>query len=89
MRIKEGFIRRTIGGEELVATVGEASKVFHGIIRLNPTSAFLWKELEQGRTREELVQALLNKYETDLENAEKGMEKFLAALQEAGCLIDD
>ena len=57
MKIKNGFIVREVGGENVVVPVGEMSKVFHGMINLNETGAFLWKFFSQEHTLEEGVSA--------------------------------
>ena len=43
IKIKEGFLLRKVAGDHVVVPVGEAGKVFHGMIRLNDTGAFLWE----------------------------------------------
>ena len=35
MRIKEGFVLREVAGQVVVIATGEASKGFHGMIKLN------------------------------------------------------
>ena len=40
MKTKSGFMRRKLGTQEVIVAVGEASKQFSGIIRLNDTGAF-------------------------------------------------
>lgn len=40
IKIKEGFLLRKVAGDHVVVPVGEAGKVFHGMIRLNDTGAF-------------------------------------------------
>lgn len=35
IKIKEGFLLRKVAGDHVVVPVGEAGKVFHGMIRLN------------------------------------------------------
>ena len=59
MKIKKGFILRKMGDQHLVVAVGEAAKKFKGMMRLNETSAFLWEQLQEEKTRDELVSALL------------------------------
>ena len=44
IKIKEGFLLRKVAGDHVVVPVGEAGKVFHGMIRLNDTGAFLWEQ---------------------------------------------
>ena len=47
MKIKKGFLMREVAGENVVIAVGEAAKSFKGMIRLNPSGAFLWQLLEK------------------------------------------
>ena len=87
MRIKEGFMLREAAGETVVVPFGEEALNFQGIISLNETGALLWKELEQGCEKKDLVQALLDEYEVDAETAEKDVNEFLKRADDAG-LID-
>ena len=47
LKIKKGFLLRRLGTEHMAVAIGEAGKEFNGMIRLNGTGAFYWKELEQ------------------------------------------
>lgn len=83
MKIKDGFMLRNVGGENLVVAVGEASDYFHGMIRLNDTAAFLWKKMEDGvDTKDGLVKSLTSEYDVTDERAGKGVDSFLQTLQE-------
>ncbi|MBQ6727355.1 MAG: PqqD family protein [Clostridia bacterium] len=83
MKIKDGFILREVAGSFIVVAVGEAVKGFNGIINLNETGAVLWKTLEKGATKEQLVKALLAEYDVDEATAEKDVSAFIEKLQEA------
>lgn len=86
MKIKEGFILRTVAGTNIVVPVGSAALDFNGMITLNDSGAFLWKVLEQGADVDALVAALLGEYDVDEQTARKCSEDFAAKLEEAGCL---
>lgn len=87
MKIKSGFMMRTIAGCKIVVSVGKRTLDFNGIINLNDTGAFLWERLERGATEDELVQAILENYtEVDEETARSSIREFVATLREAGCL---
>ena len=79
MKIKEGFIIKKLGIGYIVVTVGDASKNFNGVIRLNESGAFLWQSIQDGAdSREKLIQAMLERYEDlDQETAEKDLDEFL------------
>ena len=84
MKIKEGFILSNVAGQNVVVAVGKMAKLFNGCIKLNPTSALLWKKLENGASEEDLVDVLTNEYEVDLEQAKKDVKEFVEKLQNAG-----
>ena len=89
MRIKKGFILREMAGSSYAVPVGEQAGRFRGMVRLNETGTFLWRELEKGVSREELIGAILEEYEGIApEEAGKDVDDFLAeiafALEEDG-----
>ncbi len=82
MKIRKGFIIRKIDRGHVVVTVGQASKEFNGMIRLNPAGAFLWKSIQEGAdTREKLVRAMLERYEDlDEATAKADLDEFLESV---------
>lgn len=84
IKLKDNFVLREVAGSFIAVAVGQRAKEFNGVIKLNSTSAFLWKLLEKGATETELVDAILNEYEVDRETAEKDVNKILNDLKEAG-----
>lgn len=86
MKIKDGFMLREVAGSYIVVAVGNAVKEFNGVINLNETGAYLWKILEKGAEKEDLVSALLNEYEVEEELATKDIEKFIEKLSQANLL---
>ena len=89
MKIKSGFMLRSIAGCKIVVAVGKRTSEFQGIINLNDTGAFLWERLEQGASEDELVNAILEAY-TDVDEplARKSVLDFTKTLRDAGCLDD-
>ena len=62
MKIKDGFILRDLAGKTFVVAVGDRSKEFKGMISLNETGKFIWKLLEIGATKDEVIEKLLNDF---------------------------
>lgn len=85
MKIKEGFVLRNIAGSNIVVPVGETSAEFNGMITLNDSGAFLWKELEKGSDVDGLTAALLREYDVDEATARSCSAAFIDKLSEAGC----
>ena len=87
MRIKKDFTIQKVGNSYIAVAVGETSKTFHGMVRLNETGAFLWKKMSEGDvTVDELVDALLSEYEVDRETAAHDVEQLVAQFRESGIL---
>lgn len=85
MKIKKDFTIQQVGGAFIAVAVGETSRTFHGMIRLNETGAFLWKKMaERDCTEEELTDAILGEYEIDRETAAADVHRIVSALVEAG-----
>ena len=82
MKINRDFTIQKVGGSYVAVAVGETSKTFHGMIRLNDTGAFLWKQMsERDCTEEELVEALLAEYDIDRETAAGDVRRMIDGLK--------
>ena len=82
MQINQDFTIQKVGGSYVAVAVGETSKKFHGMIRLNETGAFLWKRMaERDTTEEELVDALLAEYEIDRNTAAEDVRRMIESLR--------
>ena len=87
MKIKSGFMLRSIAGRNIVVPVGNRSLDFNGMITLNESATFLWEQLEKGAEEQELVRAVLERYEdVDEDLAMKSVSDFLDKLREVDCL---
>ncbi len=85
MKIKDGYLLREVAGNSVVVPVGNLD--FDGMITLNETGAWIWKNLEEEKSFEELLSAFLEEYEVEQEKAEKDLTLFLQTLRESN-LID-
>ncbi len=84
LKVKKGFLLRRLGDEFMVVAIGEASKSFNGMIRLNDTGAFYWKELEKGSSEDDLTAKTLERYEgVDQETARRDVREFLQSIEVA------
>ena len=52
---------REVAQSHVVVPTGKAALDFSGMMTLNETGAFLWRQLEAGTTEPELVAALLRR----------------------------
>ena len=87
MKIKGDFVLREVMGQSVAVPVGETSKNFHGMIKLNASGAEIWKDLEKGLTKEQIAQKIVDQYDAiEMDEALLKVEKFLNKLQDAGII---
>lgn len=87
MKLKSGIVMEKTGDEYIVVATGEAARSFNGIIRNNKTANFVFEQLKEDKTEEELVDALLERYDVSREKAQTDVKALIAKIREAG-LID-
>lgn len=85
MKLKEGFVLRTVAGDTIVVPTG-ATLDLNMMITLNDTGKFLWEKLEKGAEVEELVAALLAEYDVDEARARAHVAAFVEKLNGHGFL---
>lgn len=83
MKIKNNFVLKKIAGSYVVVPVRTRAVDFSGIIKLTESGAFLWKLLEKGADREELITKMLEEYAVDEATAAADIDRFVAKLREA------
>ena len=85
MKIKEGFVLRTICGQNVVSGEGTANVNFSKLVSLNDSAAYLFKAVGQDDfTPERLADLLLEEYDVDRETALKDAAKLCAEWVEIG-----
>ena len=85
MKLKDGFILRTVAGQTVVLPTGGELDL-NVMITLNETGAFRWEHLQDETDETALVAALLGEYEVDEATAKMAVENFVAKLRENGFL---
>ena len=82
MKIKDGFLLRTLGDTHVVVPVGQAAVDLRGMISLNATGAFLWEALQSEQTAESLTALLLETYDVEEARATADVARFIGLLSE-------
>ena len=84
MRIKKGYILRKLGEEYIAVAVGEAGKQFNGMIRMNAVGAWLWEQLKNDVSQEELLSRFCANFaELTHETAQADLNEFLESIGQA------
>lgn len=77
-----------VSGEYMAIPVGDATKELNGIVALNEASAYLLQLMNTSKTKEELVDLLVQEYEVDQITAAKDIDAFIAKLMELGIILE-
>lgn len=85
MKIKDGFILRSVAGQTVVLPTGDELDL-NMMITLNETGTFLWEHLKTETDEKALVAALLAEYDVDAETAAAAVAGFVAKLENNGFL---
>ena len=74
MKLKDGFITRTVQGTQMMVAVEGSGTNFHGLVRSNETAAFIVDCLKTDTTEERIVDRLLEEYDVALAMVTMGAE---------------
>ena len=88
MKIKGELLLREVAGEIIAIPVGETALRFNGMICLNEVSAHIWKGLQTGKTREVILESILQEYDVPAEEAAVDLDAFILQLRENDLLED-
>lgn len=86
MKIKDGYLLRTLGDSHVVVPVGQAAIDLRGMITLNETGAFLWEALQSDQTAASLADRLVGEYEVGADRAAADVQRFLQTLRDHALL---
>lgn len=87
MRIRKGFVMRSLGDENIIVPEGSECINFSKMLALNSTAAFLWEKAEGvDFTEEMLADFLTGKYEVSRELALADCHKLVQSWIEAGII---
>ena len=81
-RIAPGFIHRKVAGNDVLISTNVA--VFNGYIALNETSAFLWDQMTEPKTAQQLAESVVDQYEVTYHQALADVTAWLQAFAARG-----
>ena len=80
MKIKSEIILRRIGSDIILVPVGSAIKDHNGLFMLTESACFLWENLSECDSVQELADKLYDEYEVTGEQALADTEEFINKL---------
>lgn len=86
MKVKKGYVLREVADQVVVVPTGEQALNFNGILTLNSSGKFLWEQLQNDVTMDDLIAAMLNRYNVTKDVAKKDIEEFIGILKSKNIL---
>lgn len=89
IQIKDSFVLRKICGYNIIIPIGKNIKDFNGALILNETSTIIYKQLQQGKSIEEIADILISEYDVTTAKAIEDTKKTIELLKDAGILDEN
>lgn len=86
MKIKDGFVLKNVAGKHIVVPIGDTAVNFSGLLTLNESGVILFECLTQDLSEDEMVHALLEKYEVSEDQARQDVHAFIQKLLNKGLI---
>lgn len=84
MKLKASFITHTLGDDRILVPVGDAG--FSGLVRSNPTAAFIIEQLRSDTTQEQIVDAMLQEYHAGRQQISQDVAAVIETLRSIGAI---
>ena len=86
LKFKGEALLREVAGEYILVPIGETALRVKGMICLSESGALIWKQLQKGASRSELLQKLQDEYDIDAGTAGQDLDSFLQSMRELDLL---
>ena len=89
MKLRYKFATQKVGSGIVAVAIEEDALKYNEILRMNSAGAFILEQLQNEISYSELVEHMLQRYETDKKTVENVLASFLNILSEKELLLDD
>ena len=86
MKIKDGYILKSVAGSNVVIATGVERMDFRGIITFNDTGAEIFNMLNGTYTVEEIIEKLAKDYETSYDVVKAEVMKLIEKMRSQGLI---
>ncbi len=83
-KIRQGAVLTEINGRYYLIATKEARKKCPYITAVNETGAYIWKELEKGKTEKEIERGIRQEYGTEEEEVSGVVREYIETLKRNG-----
>ena len=88
MKLRDGFILKEVAGNFVVIAVGDDVMDFNKVITVNEIGALIWRALENGKDKNQIVASILGEYDIDRATVSVDFDEFIDTLREINIIID-
>ena len=89
MKLKYNFVIREIDDTPIAVAVGDDSKFFNGVVKLNSSGRVIFEMINGNDvTLDDIVSNLIDKFDIDKDMAEKSAKLFLDELRKSDLVIE-
>lgn len=88
MKLKYKFATQKVGSGVVAVAIEEDALEYNEILRMNSAGAFILEQLQYDISYAELIERVLDKYDTNKATVEKILVEFLSMLSGKGLLKD-
>ena len=85
---RSGYVVREVAGEFLLIPVAAQEDLPGQMAVMNETGKFLWEQLQEEKTPEQLLAAMTEEYQVSREEARADIEEFLTMLRQHQLLAE-
>ena len=86
MKIKDGYILRSIADSNIVVPIGDRIAEFNGMITLNDISSKIWEHMQEDRTFDELLAYILSIYDVEEKTAKGDLKNLIERMESSGVI---
>jgi hypothetical protein len=79
---KSQFATRKVGEELILVPLQSNISDMDELFTLNETGCYIWEQLNENSTVENIISAMLHEFDTDEDTARKDLESFLLKLSQ-------
>lgn len=88
MKLKYSFAVREVAGQSVALALGEDTKHFNGMIKLNSVGEYIFRLLENDISEDEIVDKLTEKYDVSAEDAKAALIDYLSVLRQNNLIAE-
>lgn len=87
-KTRPGVVLTEIAGEYILVAARALSGICPYVTQINESSAFLWGQMKNGASEDELIAAVMEEYETDdPDEVRKAISTFIKQMEKSGYLL--